>query len=208
MEPIVRGGGEGANAGGEGAPRGRRGPSAGGDGAASAGVALLPCGHEFHERCICGWLRRRTCPLCRREVSAEEVTALCGDQSRLVLEDGLTTIEAYAFQDRASTSVTLPASLAAIRKQAVRNQPADVGDAPRRPRPSRRPCVRRKLADVGGAAGQRGPPSGMRRSSTRRVPAGVGDAARQPHIHRRFADNQLTWWRCPPASPPSIVPTS
>ncbi|KAK9473131.1 uncharacterized protein V1510DRAFT_363859 [Dipodascopsis tothii] len=35
-------------------------------------VMRLPCGHEFHEACITPWLtlRKRTCPICKRDVTA------------------------------------------------------------------------------------------------------------------------------------------
>ena len=36
-----------------------------------AHVTRLPCGHEFHKRCIGAWLGKRTwCPLCKRSAHA------------------------------------------------------------------------------------------------------------------------------------------
>ena len=42
---------------------------------------VLRCGHRFHRDCICRWFNtpRRTCPVCRRRYTLQDINRICGN---------------------------------------------------------------------------------------------------------------------------------
>eukprot|EP00899_Mesostigma_viride_P010215 jgi/Mesvir1/19195/Mv11512-RA.2 len=60
------------------------------NGVGQGGVAILPCGHRYHAACIRAWLAEWSvlCPMCRQQVTREELQAAQGGREELQAAQG------------------------------------------------------------------------------------------------------------------------